>query len=81
MSKAVICPVCDGTGRVSLPFDGSGTCPADGGVCHGCGGQGWVTVGETTAEVSCNSPLPWWTYPQWCQPNGTDYRYSFTQYY
>lgn len=45
--KAVVCPVCGGSGRfgvpsppLDLPVD-----PTDV-VCHGCGGKGWVVIPE-----------------------------------
>jgi hypothetical protein len=28
------------------PNGGSTTCPTDGGICHGCGGKGWVEVSD-----------------------------------
>lgn len=41
--KAVKCPFCEGSGKVSptLPI-GTEMVP-----CHGCGGRGWVEVGES----------------------------------
>ena len=37
-TKAVICPVCNGTGKV--PTASSAAVQ----ICHGCGGLGWVTI-------------------------------------
>ncbi len=45
MAHAEICPVCKGTGR-----------KLDQGVCHGCGGSGWVTVGTEYPQPT----------PSWC---------------
>ncbi len=48
MSKAVLCPVCNGTGDVKDSVDGLIT------HCHGCAGKGWVEIGDdlppTTVE-------------------------------
>ena len=45
--KAVKCPVCEGSGKVppAIPV-GTETVP-----CHGCGGKGWVEVGEAAAPI------------------------------
>lgn len=45
MSKATICPVCHGTGKVTKTTVGTagGTFEVD---CHGCGGRGWVEVSD-----------------------------------
>jgi len=43
--KAVLCPVCNGRGKV--PPEGHYTGTTDvWPTCHGCGGRGWVTVPE-----------------------------------
>ena len=51
--KAVLCPVCNGVGKVVSGFyNRSGDCPywvSSGGnpeVCRSCNGKGWVEVGE-----------------------------------
>jgi len=36
--QAVLCPVCKGSGR----YGDEGV----EGVCHGCSGKGWVTIGD-----------------------------------
>ena len=42
--KAVLCPVCNGIGKVAPT---SSWCAADNLVtCHGCAGKGWVAVHE-----------------------------------
>jgi len=42
MAKAVMCPVCGGTGKV---YEQRYTA-AEEKPCHGCGGLGWVEVSE-----------------------------------
>lgn len=45
MNKAVTCPVCFGTGKITKTTAGTagGTFEVD---CHGCGGKGWVEVAD-----------------------------------
>lgn len=53
MSKAQLCPVCRGTGKVMEPIKGNFVVPNDDPpevTCHGCGGTGWVTVGGELLE-------------------------------
>ena len=38
--KAVICPICNGSGKRETQLDNSQA------LCHGCGGCGWVEVHE-----------------------------------
>ena len=45
--KAVLCPVCSGTGKVQDYHDIRAYI-----TCHGCGGRGWV-------EVSNGPPMFW----------------------
>lgn len=40
--KAVICPICIGTGNIDKIRDYCSTHP----TCNGCGGSGWVSVPE-----------------------------------
>lgn len=42
MSKAVLCPVCNGRGTIK---DDNGVTTLEK-KCHGCYGRGWVTVPE-----------------------------------
>lgn len=51
MARAVLCPVCEGSGHAQPPdyF----TDMVD---CHGCGGKGWVQVDDTP-------PRPYWPPP------------------
>lgn len=61
--RAVMCPVCNGVGKVSAGFysrggdcqfwTSSGTNPE---VCRSCNGKGWVEVRE-------DSPLPFYWIP------------------
>lgn len=60
MAKAVLCPVCNGVGKVSAGFYNrggdcqfwvSGTTNPE--VCRSCNGKGWV-------EVSDSDYNPWW---------------------
>ena len=48
--KAVICPVCGGSGKLP-PVDDGGTGAVVAIVCHGCCGLGWVTVPEEKAVI------------------------------
>ncbi len=48
MSKAEICPVCNGGGKLKdnmNDYDYTGT-PDAVKTCHGCGGQGWIVIKE-----------------------------------
>jgi len=47
MSRAVTCPVCNGTGKVRNP-DYNPKLGQEVVTCHGCGGRGWVEVGNTS---------------------------------
>ena len=42
--KAVLCPVCNGSGKVIPPTTTYTTATEKPIVCHGCGGTGWVPV-------------------------------------
>lgn len=46
--QAVLCPVCNGTGKVKKK------------TCHGCDGRGWVEVHGGGGD----SPFPWKPYPE-----------------
>lgn len=45
MSKAVLCPVCQGSGEIqeTPPAERTSAIPITK-VCHGCSGKGWVEV-------------------------------------
>jgi len=60
---AEICPVCGGSGHVEMP-DGIGTTTVPmPEPCHGCGGKGWVSVGND-GHIPPYYPY----YPQWLDP-------------
>lgn len=43
--KAVICPVCNGSGKYYIPPpEGCTAAIGDYITCHGCGGKGWVEI-------------------------------------
>ena len=47
MSKAVLCPVCQGSGKYTVPPDPVGTAASPFiKTCQGCGGKGWVEINE-----------------------------------
>lgn len=50
--QAVICPVCDGSGKYKKLGEYEEK------VCHGCGGKGWVEVHEQLYCVHCYPPAP-----------------------
>lgn len=57
--KAVICPVCNGEGKLNKT---TGVFPPD---CHGCDGKGWVEVHEDPITHTYIAPLfrieyPWY---------------------
>ena len=55
--KAVLCPICNGSGEVDdSTIDGPEVTTIHMKLCHGCGGKGWVEVGE-------DSPLPFYWQP------------------
>ncbi|MEA2053494.1 MAG: hypothetical protein U9O96_00015 [Candidatus Thermoplasmatota archaeon] len=74
--KAVLCPVCNGTGKIPDPDSTVGEK-----TCHGCHGYGWVTVpGDYPMPVIGYPPpkkfeFPWTGTPtdsdNWCQTDGT----------
>ena len=45
MSKAVTCPVCNGTGKYKETYNYS-LCVYAEHTCYGCNGKGWVEVKE-----------------------------------
>lgn len=63
MAKAVICPVCDGKGKIR--DDKTNTAQEI--TCHGCFGRGWVEVSD---HCGCSPPKPWGPSPDW-YPWGT----------
>lgn len=53
--KAVLCPVCNGTGKYNEA------------QCHGCDGRGWVEVQEDPITYTYTAPLFRIEYP-WHNP-------------
>jgi len=51
MSKAVLCPVCGGTGKVTPQTDWKSNAIPQPKTCHGCSGKGWVEVGKQSARA------------------------------
>jgi len=75
MAKAVLCPVCSGTGKI---MDYSTTAPVEK-TCHGCGGKGWVEVGEECHYYPpYRYPYPDYYYPDkpWYFPDVTNDPYN-----
>ena len=47
MVKAVLCPVCGGSGKVPDPSNEITTaCDSNWRICHDCNGKGWVEVSD-----------------------------------
>ena len=64
--KAVICPICKGTGKATqYPKEG------ETGTCHGCGGKGWIEIREDYVPYEHNPMYP--TYIPPVYPSTGDY--------
>lgn len=61
MKHAEKCPVCDGSGKYE-PNVTAVPCPQQ---CHGCGGRGWVEVGNNFDSL----PQPIYHEEPWPRPN------------
>ena len=59
--KAVICPVCCGTGTIKDYGNPNTTTVITEKTCHGCGGCGWVCVPGDYNHY----PNPWEDKPVW----------------
>lgn len=57
MAQAVICPICEGKGKILDEATKLLTCPTFN-PCHGCGGKGWVEVGQVKPDYSCPMDTP-----------------------
>ncbi len=60
MSKAELCPVCKGCGKIFGHGD-AGTCPTE--TCHGCDGKEWVEVSDNFYPILPPQSLP--SYPMY----------------
>lgn len=52
MSKAELCPVCNGEGKLKVQC--LGTWQIKESQCHGCSGLGWVEVSSDTYQCTCH---------------------------
>jgi DnaJ-class molecular chaperone len=62
--KAVKCPVCNGSGKCQVEPCGDSTSMPTIRECHGCNGQGWVTIYEWIYPPCnpCHFPSIWDTH-------------------
>lgn len=67
MAKAVLCPVCSGSGKY------------ESNVCHGCGGKGWVEVSDEHGYLIYPYPYPY-PYPYLVYPEPWYSSYPPTNY-
>ena len=78
MSKAELCPVCGGTGKYREKPNGYSTSATSiERTCHGCGGKGWVEVGQYDYPYYPDYPQPNpWQQPTitWCNGNMEAYQ-------
>jgi len=62
MTKAELCPVCNGSGKLSVVPQYESTANNRYDVtCHGCNGKGWVEV----SDGCCCPPYPYYPYYPW----------------
>lgn len=54
--QAVLCPVCNGSGKCYHPAPRESSACGSEETCHGCGGKGWVEIGL------CGIPGPFYPY-------------------
>ena len=71
MSKAQMCPVCKGRGKIPGHKDMGSTVIENGKTCHGCDGRGWVEVGGDDPPYWTVPYQPWPSYPPYCPPQWT----------
>jgi len=65
--QAVLCPVCKGAGRYKYELEGAAVKATR--DCHGCGGKGWVTIGDRYPVCPTYPTYPVYpTYPPYCPP-------------
>ncbi len=60
MAKAVLCPVCQGSGVVAERTDLGATLIYNTKTCHGCYGRGWVEVSEDVVREPCFPEVIYW---------------------
>ena len=66
--KAVICPVCSGTGKYIETNTYETSVVTTPRMCHGCSGKGWVEVNETTPTTPTIYPQPIFPYYPYYSP-------------
>jgi len=76
MAKAVLCPVCNGSGQYEYSSYSNGTSAIKtiSQPCHGCNGKGWVEVAEEPQPYYIDPIYP---YTWWSNYNGGVF-YTFT---
>jgi len=72
--KAVLCPICNGSGKIGKGIDRNSTSAVPVlETCHGCNGKGWVEVGEDKTDYIPWYPIyptptyPWYPNPWWLE--------------
>jgi hypothetical protein len=74
-SHAERCPVCYGSGKYTPINDGYSTAVPQPVTCHGCGGKGWVEVGDYVCYEPFIMPPPnitqIWPWPYWQETGST----------
>ncbi len=73
MSKAVLCPVCNGKGYILIDCINI-PCEKEHKTCHGCAGKGWVELGGDNICPYPVNPQIWW--PQYPEPFSYTITYS-----
>lgn len=86
MKHAELCPVCQGTGKITKKLKEAITAADLCKICHGCGGKGWVEISDddnTQPQPAKNpppSPSPFPYLNPWYPKVYQDYPYQ-TWYY
>lgn len=77
MAHAEKCPICGGSGRSETTQAETGTLVRKSQPCHGCGGKGWVEIGDMIPvflspmiPAPIFNPRPWQSDPY---PSYRDY--------
>jgi DnaJ-class molecular chaperone len=59
MNVAQLCPVCKGAGSFAILADPQSTCVYPSSKpCHGCGGQGWITIQQPDSQSGVVRYIP-----------------------